>query len=99
VRIASIGNLGKVEFDLIDEAPTPGLTDFQGLHDRMFRRTEMFGGVFVLGRIAAADMPASHTQTQMNPLIARLQTLLAPVGSRRDILDLIRVGTLHGITY
>jgi hypothetical protein len=92
-------SLGKVELDLIDEAPAPGLTDFQGLHDRMFRRAEVFGRVFVLGGIAAADMPASHAQTQMNPLIAHLQTLLAPVGERLDILDLIRVRTLHGITY
>jgi hypothetical protein len=32
--------------------------------------TKMFGGVFVLGRIAAADVATRHAQSQVDPGVA-----------------------------
>jgi hypothetical protein len=43
--------------------------------------------MFVLGRVAAADMAADSAQTQMNPPVAGLETLFAPVSLRLDILN------------
>ncbi len=36
------------EFDFVDKAPSPLFPRFNGLHDRVLGRVEMFGGVFVL---------------------------------------------------
>jgi len=38
---------------------------------------KMLGGVLVLGRIAAADVTADETFSQVNPGIAHLKALLA----------------------
>jgi hypothetical protein len=57
----------------------------------MFGLMKVFGGVSVLGRIAAAHVPAYHAEAQMNPLIARLQALFTTVCVWPDILDLIQM--------
>jgi hypothetical protein len=58
---------------------------------------EVFGGVFVLGRIAAPDVPATKAQTQVDPGVAHLETLFAAMGVGFHIANLIGVGTaLHG---
>jgi hypothetical protein len=58
----------------------------------MLRGVEVLGGVFILGRVATADVSASHTKAKMNPGIAQFQTLLTTLGSRSDFVDLVQVG-------
>lgn len=48
----------------------------------MFAVVKMFGGVPVLGRVAAADMAAFHAQAQVNPGIARFNAIFADVRLR-----------------
>jgi hypothetical protein len=56
----------------------------------------MFGGVFVLGRIATSDMTASQTETQVNPGVASPQTVFtSPFVSVRNF-DLIQVRASFG---
>lgn len=43
----------------------------------MARFVEVFGGVFVFGRITAADVAAFHAQAQVDPCIADLDALFA----------------------
>ena len=38
---------------------------------------EVFGGMLILGRVAAAHLAANQAQPQMNPGVADLQALLA----------------------
>jgi hypothetical protein len=57
----------------------------------------MFGGVLVLGGIAAADVTASEAQAQVDPSIAHLQALFAAFGVGFYLVNLIEVGaSLHG---
>src|SRR3712207_3207359 len=52
----------------------------------------MLCGVLVLGRVAAADVPAGQALAQVYPGIAHLQALLAPLrGWRYVFVDLARV--------
>ena len=57
---------------------------------------EVFGGVLVLGRIAAADVPALHAHAQVNPGVAHLYALRADVGVGAGELDLIEVMAFRG---
>lgn len=41
---------------------------------------EMFGGMLILGGIAAADVTADHAQTQVDPGIAHLDALFTDMG-------------------
>jgi hypothetical protein len=63
-------DLGEIELDLVDVTPAPGFARFERTHDGMFRAMEVFGGVFVFGGIAAADMSAFEAETEMDPGIA-----------------------------
>ena len=57
----------------------------------MVGRVKVFGGVLVLRGIAAANVPADEAETQMNPAIACLETILAAVRAWSDLLDLIEM--------
>jgi hypothetical protein len=58
---------------------------------------KVFGGVFVLGGIATADMPAAQAQAQMDPGVAHLETLFASADVGLDVTNLIGVGAaFHG---
>ena len=54
---------------------------------------KVFGGVFVLGRVAAADVPADEAHAQMDPSIAELNAILTNMLVRFSYFDLIKVGT------
>lgn len=87
----------KVQFEFVDVAPAPGLAGLERLHDRMFAAVKVFGGVFIFRGVATADMAALQAQPQVYPSVARLQALLATLGTRRDLLDLVQMLTLfHG---
>ncbi|MHB1958811.1 MAG: hypothetical protein ACYCO5_07240 [Acidobacteriaceae bacterium] len=61
---------------------------------------KMFGRVFILGGVAAADVAALQTEAKMDPIVADLQALLTALrGAWSDIADLIEVGALfHGVS-
>jgi hypothetical protein len=52
----------------------------------------MFGGVFVLGRIATSDMATNETEAQVNPGVANSQAVLTSPFVRTRNLNLIQVG-------
>jgi hypothetical protein len=60
---------------------------------------KMFGRMLVLGRVAAADVPADHTQPKMHPSVPHLQALFAALGVRLDILDLIQMTAFTHILF
>ena len=55
----------------------------------MIGRAKVFGGMLVLGRVAAADMPVGQAHPQMDPTVLHLQALFTAGGARLDIADLI----------
>jgi hypothetical protein len=50
---------------------------------------KMLGGMLVLGRITASDMPANEAEPKMHPSIAHFQALLTTIRVRLYILDLL----------
>jgi enamine deaminase RidA (YjgF/YER057c/UK114 family) len=62
----------------------------------MLRSVKVLGRVFVLGRVAAADVPTGHTEAEVDPVIAHLEAFLAAVGVGLDISDLIQVTAAIG---
>lgn len=59
----------------------------------MIRVFKMLPCVCIFRGIAAAGMAARKTQTDLNPGVASLQTILAPFCGWRYFFDLIFVGT------
>jgi hypothetical protein len=57
----------------------------------MMLMTKMFGGVFILGRIAATHVAASHAQAQMNPGVASLDAVFADVRVGGGDFDLVEM--------
>ena len=55
---------------------------------------EMFGSVFVLGRVAAADVSTFEANTQVYPRISYFQTILAPIRAGRDVSYRIKMCAL-----
>src|SRR5216683_4231814 len=82
--------------DFVDVAPKPTLAGFYGLHDGVLGSTKVLGGVLVFRGVAAADVPAALTQTQVHPTVAHLETLFASLGFRLYGTDLIGVGAVVG---
>ena len=79
----------------INIAPAPVFTRLERLDDRMFRRMEVFRGVLVLRRIAAADVAAGHAEPQVDPRVANLQAVFTAVSARRDFANLIKMSAGH----
>jgi hypothetical protein len=79
---------------LVDITPAPVLPWLEGLDNRMVGRVEMLCGMLILRGIAAADMPAFQADTQVNPAISRLQTILTLLRARRDIVYMVKMHTL-----
>jgi hypothetical protein len=84
----SDGQSVEIEDEFIDVTPAPFFTRLERSDDRVVGRMKMFGCVFVLRRIAAADVSAAHAQTQMHPAVTDAQTVLAAFRAGRDLLDL-----------
>lgn len=83
--------LREVELDLVDVAPAPGLSWFDGLHDGMLGMTEVLGGMFVFGGVTTTNVAAFHTQPKVDPGVAHLETLFATFGVGLDRAYLIAV--------
>jgi hypothetical protein len=61
----------------------------------MFGRMKMLRRVLVLRRVAATDMAANHTQSQMHPGVVHFQTFFASARMRLHVLDLTDMRTTH----
>src|ERR1039457_3026214 len=94
VRTASVAQL--TGYEVIDIAPDPGLAWFDGADQGMFRRVEVTGGVLVPGVVAATYMPAQHTEPEVDPGVAHLETLLATLLRGMRDLDLIEMPARFG---
>jgi hypothetical protein len=55
---------------------------------------KVFGGVLILGRVAATDIAADEAHAQMDPGIAELNAVLTNMFVRFSDFDLIKVSTL-----
>ena len=53
---------------------------------------EVFRGMFVFGRIAAADVTTGETLAQMDPGVTHLQAFFAASAARFDFSDFSQVG-------
>src|SRR5439155_17763775 len=84
---------------LIDIAPQPVLSRFIRSDQRVPGGVEMLGGVLVLRLVAAADMAAAEAQPEMDPWVTGLQALLAAIGVRFEVSDLVevRAGDRHSL--
>jgi hypothetical protein len=79
------GDSRGLEHNAIDVAPRPILARLNRLHERMVTRVIVLLGMFIFRRIAAANMATGQTHSEMNPIIAGLQTLFAAIRASRDI--------------
>jgi hypothetical protein len=52
---------------------------------------EVLRGVFVLRRVATANVAADHAQPEVDPAIVHLQALFAAMCMRFDVIDLVQV--------
>src|SRR6478672_8601559 len=84
--------LAEIEEDFVDIAPAPALRRVVALDDRMAGGVIMGGCVPVGALVAAADMPATAAQAQVNPPVAGLQAVLAPARAGRHLADGVGVG-------
>jgi hypothetical protein len=75
----------------IHVTPNPIFAGFDRAHHRMRGLVKMFGGVLVLGRIAATHVSAYHAQAQVNPSVAEFYALRANVGVGARDFDLIEM--------
>ena len=59
-------------YRLVNITPTPVFPALEGLNDRVAGAVEMFGGMFVRGRIATANVAADQAEAQVYPAVAAL---------------------------
>jgi hypothetical protein len=85
------GHSAEFKFHLIHIAPSPVLSRLEGFDNGVTDSAKVLCRMFVLGRIAAADMAADHAEAKMHPDIAHLQAFFASPGVRFDILNLAGV--------
>jgi hypothetical protein len=76
---------------IVDVTPSPILARFKRSHDRVLCLFEVLCRVPIFGGIAAADVAADFAEAQMDPRIAHLQALLAPISVRGWVLYLAQV--------
>ncbi len=80
--------------DFVHITPYPAFTRLDRAYERVLRRMEMPGGVFILRRVAASYMPAYKTHAQMNPSISCLDAILTFVSRRLRNPHLVEVAAL-----
>src|SRR5713226_606811 len=79
---------------LVDVAPDPVFAGLVRPDQRVLGSVEVLRGMPVLRLVAAADMAAAQAQSQVDPGVAGLQALLAAIGVRGDVSDLVQVRAL-----
>jgi hypothetical protein len=75
----------------VDVAPDPVFSGLDRADDRVVAAVEVFGGVLILGRVAAAYLPARHAHSQVNPGVAEFDALFADVFVGGGDFDLIEM--------
>jgi hypothetical protein len=80
--------------ELVDVTPNPFFARFRGAHEWMIGLLEVLRGVFVFGRIAAADVTALQTHAEMYPCVTRLYAVLADILIGASELDLIEMSAV-----
>jgi hypothetical protein len=80
-----------IQHDFIDVAPAPIFARLEGSNDGVLRSVEMFCGVAIFRRIAAANVPARQAQAKMHPRVAHQEAFLAAFAAGRDFLDFLNV--------
>jgi hypothetical protein len=75
----------------IHVAPDPFLPRLNRPNDGVMHVMEVLSSVFILRRIATADVAADHTQAQMNPRIAKFYAFFADMRLCRCDFDLIEM--------
>src|SRR3954451_2992751 len=76
---------------LVDEAPDPLLARLERADQGVLARGEVLRRVLVRRRVAAADVPARETETQVHPAVARLEAVDAAGHLLRQLRDRDRV--------
>ena len=84
----------KLEHYLVDITPTPVFSRLKRPDNWVVSRVEVFGGMLVLGRITAANMPTFETEAQVYPRISDSQTILTPIRTGCDLSYLVKMCTL-----
>ncbi|MGB6822527.1 MAG: hypothetical protein WBE21_10640 [Candidatus Acidiferrales bacterium] len=80
-----------VQHDFVDVAPAPILSWLEGSNDRVLRGVEMFCGMAIFRRIAAANVAADQAQAKMHPRVAHQETFFAAFAAGRDFLNFFSV--------
>src|SRR5215510_12347432 len=81
----------RFEKEFVGVTPHPLFPRLEGANQRMFRRMVVLSRVLVRRGIAAADVTAIQTQTQMQPTSPVAQTIFAASRAGRDFLNLIQM--------
>jgi hypothetical protein len=81
------------EHDFVGVAPHPVFARLDGLNDGVFGFVEVFGGVLVLGGVAAADVAAFAAETKMDPSVTHFEAFFAALGVRANVLDVAQMRT------
>ncbi len=84
----------KLEHHLVDVTPTPVFSRLKRLDNWVVSRVEVFGGVLILGRIAATNMPAFEAEAQVYPRVPDSQTILTPIRTGCDWSYLVKMCAL-----
>lgn len=80
-----------VQHDFVDVAPAPILAVLEGSNDGVLRGVEMFCGMAIFRRIAAAYVAADQAQAKMHPRVAYQEAFLAAFAAGRDFLNFLNV--------
>src|ERR1700693_5406241 len=83
------------DFRLVDIAPAPILSRFEGLDDRVPAVVEMLPRMPMRRGVAAADVTAGQAQAQMHPPRPNSQAILAALGARDDVADHVQMRVGH----
>ena len=89
----TVGLAAKVERDFIQVTPSPVFIGLEGAHDGVLSGMEVFGGVFIFGRVTAANVTALKAEAEVYPAVALLETFFAAFGCARcDASDVAKRG-------
>lgn len=83
--------IGQIVCDLVHIAPAPVLAGFNGPDHWMMQGMEVLSGVLIFGRIAATDMAAGETDSQMYPSVAGFHAIFTNMAGRLEITGLLEM--------
>jgi len=75
----------------VDVAPAPVFAGLEGSDEGVLGGVEMFCGMTIFRRVAAANVAADQAQAKMHPRVAHQEAFLAAFAAGRDFLDFLNV--------